>query len=74
MAKKNLSRSDLAQHILHQYYELHTILIFLKQKRNQQISFEQAPVLQNCFYLTDPLLRISLLNNEWRFAVWTFFN
>jgi len=29
MAKKILSRSDLAQLILHQYYELHTNLISL---------------------------------------------
>ena len=28
VAKKNLSRSDLAQLILHQRYELHTGLIF----------------------------------------------
>jgi hypothetical protein len=28
VAKKNLSRSDLAQLILHQWYELHTGLIF----------------------------------------------
>ena len=28
VAKKNLSRSDLAQHILHRSYELHTIPIF----------------------------------------------
>jgi len=61
VAKKNLSRSDLAQHILHQYYELHTILIFLNYKRNQQISFVKVRVLQNYFYLMRIKLRISFL-------------
>jgi len=31
VAKKILSRSDLAQLILHQHYELHTGLIFVTQ-------------------------------------------
>ena len=33
VAKKNLSRSDLAQHYLHRYYELHTGPTFISHTK-----------------------------------------
>ena len=63
VAKKILSRSDLAQLILHQQYELHTGLIFVPQNEISKFLLKKRLELQNYFYLMRPRLRISLLDD-----------
>ena len=60
VAKKILSRSDLAQLILHQHYELHTSLIFVIQNEISKFLLKKRLELQNYFYPMRPSLRISL--------------
>ena len=63
VAKKILSRSDLAQLILHQHYELHTGLIFVTQNEISKFLLKKRLKLQNYFYPMRPGLRISLLDD-----------
>lgn len=52
VAKKNLSRSDLAQHYLHRSYELHTGPMFFPQTK-----------LANSFWVNEKLVRLFLFDN-----------
>ena len=73
MAKKNLSRSDLAQHVLHRNYEFHTGTINRFSYEISINSLKNQMTSQKNFYSIRSRLRISLRNNIWRLAVGAFF-